>query len=420
MTSTHHRRDDCRLCGSRDVTLVVPLAPTPIADAYVTHEELDQPQEAYPLDLFLCRACGHVQLLDVVRPDLMFRPDYTYLSGSSAGIVKHFGEYARDLLQREQPPAGSLVVDIGSNDGTFLRFFAEAGHQVLGVDPAAKVARRATEAGIETWPAFFVPEVARRIRAERGPARIVSANNVFAHADDLGAVADAVRELLADDGVFTFEVSYLADVVDKMLLGTIFHEHLCYHSVRPLRSFLLRHGLELTDVQRVSIQGGSIICTAQHVAGPRPIAPAVDELARAEEASGLGREGALRAFSARIEAVKKDLAAVLDELDRRGGVLAGFGAARGGTILIRHFDLARRLAFIVDDAADKQGLYSPGDHIPILPASALAERKPDAVFILAWVHTKAILQKQRPYLDAGGRFIVVDPNVRVVQGAAHG
>lgn len=415
MTSGVVKRTACRLCGSRNLELAVPLPASAIADGYVAKDQLSQPQAVYPLDLYFCTACSHLQLLDVVDPRLMFRSDYTYLSGSSAGIVKHFKEYATSVLQREKAAAGSLVVDVGSNDGTFLRNFKDAGLQVLGIDPATAVARRATESGIETLMRFLDPQTAREVRQDRGAARIVTANNVFAHADDLAGMADSIRALLAPDGIFAFEVSYVVDVVDHMLLGTVFHEHLCYHAVKPMRAFLARHGLELVDVERVGIQGGSIIGYAQLSGGPRKASAAVAELVRLEEERGFDRLETYRAFDRRIEKMKQDVGSLLDTLGPKG---AGYGAARGGTILLYRLDLGRRLEFIVDDGPEKQGLFSPGHHIPIVPADELYARKPDWVFLLAWVHSKAILQKHQRYMDGGGRFVVAYPQVQAVGSPA--
>lgn len=393
------------------------MTATPIADAYVTRDQREEPQPAYPLDLHFCRDCSHVQLLDVVDPTLMFRPDYTYQSGSSAGIVRHFQEYATRLLARETPSPGRLAVDVGSNDGTFLRFFKEGGMQVLGIDPAAGLARGATEAGIETLPRFLDVEVARQVREARGPARIVTANNVFAHADDLSGMAESIRILLGADGIFAFEVSYLVDVVDKMLLGTIFHEHLCYHTVKPLRRFLLRHGLELVDLERNTIQGGSLVGFAQPVGGPRAVSDRVAEAIRAEEERGFDRPETFREFARRLDRLCEEVSALLGQIDGQGRTVAGYGAARGGTTLLYRLGIGERIRFIADDSPAKQNLYTPGHHIPVLPPEALYERRPDYVFILAWVHSRAIQEKHRRYLDEGGRFIVAHPRLEVVSKA---
>ena len=391
----------------------MPITPTPVADAYVPKEALPETQECYPLDLYQCLSCGHVQLLDVVDPEVLFS-NYSYFTGRTGGLLKHFKEYAERVVGKNSVPKGSLVVDIGSNDGTFLRCFLELGMQVLGVDPAENIAAAANASGIETLPAFFDVKIAERIRAERGPAGIVSANNVFAHTDEMAQMADAVRTLLADDGVFVFEVSYLLDVVDHMLLGTIFHEHVCYHSVKPLDAFLRRHGMELIDVDRVGIQGGSIIGTAQPLGGPRKIAPAPGELKALEDERDLHNPATLRAFSSKIETVRSEVTELVSRLHAEGKSIAGFGAARSGTFLIYHFNLGEILGFIVDDSPDKQNLYSPGYHIPVLPTSMLYERKPDYAFILAWVHSRAIIQNHQRFLDEGGQFIICFPRIQVV------
>jgi SAM-dependent methyltransferase len=419
MPAHHHRRETCRLCGSRSLTLVVPLPATPVADAYVTAAAKDQPQDAYPLDLYQCGGCGHVQLCDVVDPEVIFR-NYSYFSGRSPGLVRHFEEYATDLLQRTHPPTGSLVVDIGSNDGCFLQLFRDRGLTVLGIDPAENVAATANAAGIETWPVFFHQETADRIRRERGRATIVTANNVYAHTDDLAGMTDAIASLLADDGVFAFEVSYLLDVIDHVLIGTIFHEHLCYHSVHPLDAFLRRHGLELFDVQRVSIQGGSLIGYAQRLGGPRPISPAVAALKQLEEERRLHEPATVRVLGDKLNAISQQTRDLVGNLQAERRRIAGFGAARGGTLIMSLFGLGDALEFLVDDSPEKQGLFSPGHHIPVYPTAALYERRPDDAFILAWVHTRPIIQKHRRFLEEGGRFHTCFPTVGTVTATTPG
>ncbi|MEK7244962.1 MAG: methyltransferase domain-containing protein, partial [Pseudomonadota bacterium] len=226
------RRADCRLCGARRLTRVLALTPTPPANAFVPASARGVPQVCFPLDVFFCEDCGHVQLLDVVNPRVLFE-NYVYVSGTSPVFVRHFEDYARTVVERFRPAAGSLALDIGSNDGTLLGFFRKAGLNVLGIDPARAIAAEATKRGIETWAEFFGPALAARIRTERGPAAVITANNVFAHADDLAGIADGVRDLLGPDGVFVFEVSYLVDVYENTLFDTIYHEHLAYHSVAP-------------------------------------------------------------------------------------------------------------------------------------------------------------------------------------------
>lgn len=402
------RRGDCRLCGSRELEPVFSLTPTPPANAFVPREKLQVPQAVFPLDLFFCRNCAHLQLLDVVDPALLFR-DYVYVSGTSPVFVEHFRRYAAWAIAELGLKVGDLVVDVGSNDGTLLRFFKEAELKVQGVDPAVAIAGQATAAGIPTIPDFFTPETARAIRHEQGPAMLVTANNVFAHADDLDSLVDGVRELLAPEGAFVFEVSYLADVYEKTLFDTIYHEHVSYHSVKPLRAFFLDNGMELIDVRRVDSHGGSLRGVAKLAGGKRTVKPSVAELAALEERLGIDKPETWRAYAERIDEVKEELTKVLSDLRGRGLRVAGFGAPAKATTLMYHFGLGpQAVEFIVDDSPLKQGLFTPGLHVPVLPSAALEEWKPDRLLILAWNFADSIMKKLPAYK---GRFIVPLPKV---------
>ncbi len=410
------RRDTCRLCDSPDCELILPLEPAAIADEYVPEDRLGVEQPAYPLDLFLCRNCGHVQLLDVLDPEVLFG-NYIYTTSTSPGLVEHFRRYAGEIQERLAPPPGSLAIDIGSNDGSLLRFLKEAGFEVLGVDPAREIARRATESGIPTVPRFFDSQVARDLLRDHGPARIVTANNAYAHSDHLGDITDGIRELLAPDGVFVFEVSNLLDFVEHVIFDYVHHEHLSYHSVKPLRAFLDRHGLELFDIQRIETKGGSLRGFAQRKGGPRPIAPSVDALVAEEDAAGLDRIETFRAFADRVQALKDGSRALLQEAKDAGATIAGYGSSATVTTLIYHFGLDEFLDFIVDDNAGRHGLYSPGHHIPVISPDALYERSPEYVVVLAWRFADPIVGKHQEYLDRGGRFVVPVPDIRVLDAA---
>lgn len=413
MQVTVYQRKTCRLCDGRKVELVVSLAPTPVAEKYVTKEQSGEDDATYPLDLYMCRDCSHVQLLDVVDPQFVF-DSYTYSSSNTSGIVKHFEMCVDKIVSHFKPAPKALAVDIGSNDGSLLRSFQKRSLRVLGVDPAKEIAQKATQSGVETLAEFLSLDLARNIKQTHGPASIVTAFNVFAHADDLGGMADSIRELLAPNGVFVFEVSYLLDVIDRMLLGTIFHEHLSYHSVKPMREFLWRHGMELIDVERVTIQGGSFIGTAQLVGGPHSVSSSVGELLALEQARGLDQPDTVKEFAARMKKVKDELGGMLVGFRRQGMTIAGYGAARSGTTLISQMDLGNVLSFIVDDSPEKQNKLSPGHHIPVLPTKAMYERRPEYVFILAWIHTKKIIENNRKYLEQGGHFVVCFPEVKVI------
>ena len=408
-----HRRDTCRLCGRSELELVLALAPTPPANAFVAEEALDAPQQVFPLDVFLCKDCTHLQLLDVVDPAVLFE-SYVYVSGTSPVFVDHFRRYADDVITRLAPPEGGLVVDIGSNDGTLLGFFKERGRRVLGIDPARHVAGVANARGIETVVGFFTPERARAIRDSHGPACVITANNVFAHADDLAGILAGVCDLLEPGGVFAFEVSYLADVYRKTLFDTIYHEHLAYHSVKPLRAFLAHAHMEMIEGLTVDSHGGSLRAIAQHAGGPRPVGDSVAALVALEEELGLGRAATWKDFAKRIDALKDELGSLIGGLKAAGKTLAGYGAPAKATTLMHHFGLGPDVIdFIVDDSPLKQGLYTPGHHIPVLPSKAINERRPDYLLILAWNFAGPIMEKQAAYKAAGGHFIVPLPTIEV-------
>jgi len=409
------RRADCRLCGSRDVTLIMSLAATPPANAFVPAEERSKAQERFPLDVHFCRRCGHVQLLDVVDPEALFR-NYVYVSGTSPVFVDHFRRYAQSMIQLAALKPGGRVVEIGSNDGTLLRFFKEAGLRVLGIDPARRIAEAATAEGIETRPEFFDLPFASRLREEGWEADLVVANNVFAHADDLQGIVDGVARLLKPSGLFVFEVSYLVDVFEKTLFDTIYHEHLSYHTVKPLVGLFERHGMELIDALRVEPHGGSLRAVAKLRGGPAPRQPRVDELIALEARLGLHAPDAFRRLFERVEQRKQELTGLLVRLKAEGKRIAGFGAPAKATTLMHHFGIGpETVEYIVDDSPWKQGLYTPGTHIPIVPSSHLydAAHRPDAVVILAWNFAESIMQTHKRFHEQGGRFIVPLPTVEM-------
>jgi SAM-dependent methyltransferase len=409
-------REDCRLCGSRELALVGSLGETPLANAFVKAEDRGKAQERFPLNVYLCRGCGHAQLRDVVDPELLFR-DYVYVSSTSPVFVEHFRRYAEAMLKLTGMPPGSQVIEIGSNDGTLLRWFKEAGMEVLGIDPATRIAEQATTAGIRTLPEFFTPELAARLREEGAQARLVAANNVFAHADDLHAIVEGVARLLRPEGLFVFEVSYLVDVVEKTLFDTIYHEHLSYHTVKPLVGLFERHGMQLVDAIRVDSHGGSLRGIAQRKAGPLRVHPRIEQLIGLEAGYGLHEPEAFRAFFRSIQDRKAELTELLRRLKGQGKRIAGFGAPAKATTLMFHFGLGpETLEYIVDDSPLKQGRFSPGHHIPVVASSALYQpaTRPDYLLILAWNFAESIMKNHQAFCAAGGRFIVPLPTVRIV------
>lgn len=407
------KRDNCRLCESKRVELAVPLLPTTVAEKYLEESELQNKELVCPLDLYICIDCGHVQLLDIVDPNFLYN-NYTYSSGNSKGLVDHFESYADTIFKRFKPDINSLVVDIGSNDGTLLKFFKKKNLKVLGIDPAKEIALKATNEGINTIPNFFNKYLAQKLIKEYGKAKIVTANNAFAHMDDLKGIMDGITTIMEDSGIFVFEISYLVDVIDKVLLGTIFHEHHSYHSITPLKVFFDKFNMELIYIERNNIQGGSIIGVAQFKNGIYLKDNSVDEILKLEINKKINKLETFKNFSKDIDYKKKKIKNLFHEINDQNKTIAGFGAARSGTTLITQMQLGNMIKYIVDDNQFKQGKYSPGDHIYIRPTNYIYEDMPDYLIILAWIHKKNIIRDHQKYIENGGSFIVCFPELEVI------
>ena len=407
------RRATCRLCNGKALQLVVNMKPVPLAEKYTTSLEEARHAPRYPIDLYRCDLCSHIQLLDVINSQDLWS-DYTYHSGQTQGIIDHFQAVSNNIISKYRPKAGSLVIDIGSNDGTLLRFFKNAAYKVHGVDPAIQIAEKATASGIETTPALFTDQVANSIRNKYGKASVITAFNVYAHADDLSAMTKAICSILAPDGIFVIEVQYLLDIIDKVLIGTIFHEHMSHHSLRPLAQFFDAHDLEIIDVERVSIQKGSLIVVSQFKGGARLVSTAVHELVRLEKERNLDQIVSMQEFNERIDRNRKVANELMQHWEKQSLTVAGYGAARSGPTLMAQFGFDRIIQYIFDDHPQKINRYSPGTGSPVVPTAVLLEKKPDIVIILAWIHARAIIEKSQSYLDAGGKFVICTPDIRII------
>lgn len=414
MKKNNFVRYTCRLCHSRKLILALSLTPTPLADEYKTHENIDKAQLIYPVELYLCRKCGHVQLGEVIPAEIIYR-EYIYETVSSLGLVKHFGEYSSDVISQINPPKGSLIIDIGSNDGTLLRAFKNHGMNVLGIDPARGIAAAATKSGIETLPEFFTHKLVRKIKSKYGQAKIITANNLFANIDNLDEFTLGVKELLTPNGVFIFESFYMLDLMKNMVFDFIYHEHLSYFAVKPLQAYFKRQGMELINVQHVPTKGGSLRYTVQLINGPRKVSSSVTKQISLETEFGIHKVTAFRFFAKRIARVKKELHHLLLKLKKKGKTIAGYGASATTTTLLYHFALADKIDFIIDDYPRKQNTFSPGCHIPVLPPSAINKRRPDYILILAWRYFQQIVKKNQEFLKSGGQFIIPLPTLKIIR-----
>ena len=407
------KRDTCRLCDSPDVEKVIDFAATPVGDHFVSQEQLRINQEVYPLDLHFCNQCGQLQLLDGVSPEFIYK-DYLYETSTSLGLVEHFHKNAQDLIERLQLKAGDLVVDIGCNDGSFLQYFHDKGMKTLGVEPAAAIANKVKAKNMNVVNDFFSYELSQKIKEQYGPAKLITANNVMANVEDMNDFIKGVENLLADDGVFIFESGYIVDTIKNFVIDNIYHEHFCYFRLNPLVKFLKSRGLEVFEAERVDTKGGSLRGMAQKIGGKRPVTSSVSERINMEKASGFESAQFYKDFSLKMQTGRAELVAVIKKLKKEGKKISGYGASVGVTTLIYYYGVSEYLDVLFDDNPIKQGLYSPGHHLPVVSSDEIYQRNPDYILCFPWRYKEPIIKRHRKFIENGGHFIVPLPKVEII------
>ncbi|MEX2220837.1 MAG: class I SAM-dependent methyltransferase [Candidatus Rokuibacteriota bacterium] len=404
----------CRSCEHDDLRPVLSLGRTPLANALLTAEQLREPEATFPLDLVFCSRCALVQITETVPPEVLFR-EYAYLSSFSDTVVQNAEGIVRRLIGLEGLGSESLAVEIASNDGYLLQHYHHKGIPVLGIEPAANIARVARdERGIPTVCEFFGAELAAQLVAGGRAADVVHGNNVLAHVADLNGVVRGIATMLKPRGVAVIEVPYVKDLIDHCEFDTIYHEHLCYFSLTALDRLFRRHALVIRDVERIPIHGGSLRIFASRAEWAAP-GEAVKRLLAEEAAWGVDRGEFYRGFGAKVERLRTALLELLAGLKAQGRRVAAYGASAKGSTLLNCFGIgAETLEFVVDRSTVKQGRYTPGTHLPILAPEKLLELKPDYLLLLTWNFADEILAQQQAFRDQGGRFIVPIPECRVV------
>ncbi len=413
-TETTHK-STCRICKGKNLSRVLSFGPTPPANAFLKTDELSRSESYYPLDVNLCTDCGLVQLADVVDPRILFK-EYVYVSSTSPVFVAHFDAFATTVFARFNLSQKSFVVDIGSNDGILLKPFKKLGARVLGVEPDTRIAGLARKAGIPTVSEFFTPLMAKKLIKKYGQADVVTATNVFAHIDDIHAVAQGVKTLLKREGVFIVEVPYLVDFLDKNLFDTVYHEHLSYFSVSALSRFFEGVGMKIVDVERVASHGGSLRVFVKKKSATGTPSVATQELIALEKLRGLREEKVYREYELRILENRAKLLSLLTGLKRSGKRIAGYGAPAKGNTLLNFFSIGTELLdYIVDDSPHKQGRHTPGKRIPVISSTLLVDSPPDYLLILAWNFAPSIIAKNEAFRKGGGKFIIPVPVPRIIK-----
>jgi SAM-dependent methyltransferase len=405
--------DRCQICGRQDLKSILFLGYIPPVNTMPKVGSTPVEQPAYPLQLLRCEACTLVQIGLEVAPEVLFPESYPYLSGTTRILRENFAHLAREASDLLGLAKGSLVIDIGSNDGTLLAPFAGAGYRVLGVEPsqAGEVARKR---GIDTLQAYFNLDTARQVRVRSGQAQLITAANVFAHIGDIHSVVDGILELLAPQGVFVSESHYLLDLVQTLQYDTIYHEHLRYYSLGSLSRLLEAHGLEAFHVKRIPTHGGSIRVYAAR-RGERPINKSLQDLLADEERAGLNTGEALGDFRSRVVRSKLELHALLASIKAHGERIYGIGAPSRASTLINYTGLDDGIIDAVMEVAGSHKLnrYIPGTLIPVLDESRLFSDKPEYALLLSW-HIASELASNLRSKGFAGKFIVPLPTPTVM------
>jgi SAM-dependent methyltransferase len=408
--------ETCQICDGRDLASALFLGFLPPVNSMRALGAPADSEPWHPAELLVCRTCHLAQLGYVVDPAVLFPPDYPYTSGSTRILRENFAELRSECAALLPLGPEDLVVDIGSNDGTLLENFAAAGQKVLGIEPT-RAGELARERGIQTMTAFFGPEAAREVRADYGPATLITAANVFAHIPDVHEVVDAIVSLLEPEGVFVSESGYFREIVETLQYDTIYHEHLRYYTLTSLRSLLEPHGLRIFHAKRIPTHGGSIRVYAART-DAHAVQPSVEMLLAEEAAAGLADESWIAGFRGRVSRSKLDLYRLLRDVTADGSRVYGVGAPSRASTLVNYVGLDDEIIDCVLEISTSKKLnkYMPGTAIPVLDEQKLYDDQPAYALLLSW-HIANELAANLRKNGYRGRFIVPLPEPRVLDAA---
>lgn len=392
--------------------MFLPLGDHPPANAFLRRDQLDRPEARFALDTHACLDCGLIQVPNVIPPDF-FRL-YLYVPSASDTMHEHFGALAALVRKELAASPDDLVVDIGSNDGLFLWKLKGLGGRGLGIEPATNLTMLARERGVEVVNEYFNTATAAEVRARYGPARVITTTNTINHIDDLHEFMAAVMELLDSQGTFIIEVPHAGDLIDMNEFDTVYHEHVSQFSVKSLVDLFAFFDLDVVDVTRLPVHGGSMrVFGRRRSAGSR--SASVAAWLSAEVRAGLFAAKTYDAFAKRVHDIRARLLDLLGVLKAEGHRIAGYGAPAKGNTLLNYYRIGpETLTYLADRNALKHGFFSPGMHIPVVPAERVLEDQPDYLLILAWNFGEEIMRQQDEYRRRGGKFILPIPGPRIV------
>lgn len=403
----------CRLCLRAAPTPFMSLGMMPNINKFLKSEEEIQREKKYPLEAAFCANCSHVQLTCALSPEETFS-EYLYFSSMSDAFVAHGRELAERAHTLARLTQGDLVVEIASNDGAVLQSFVPYTKNILGVEPARNIAQVANERGIRTLEEFFSSACARRLRDEYGAAKVIVGTNVLAHILDLRDFVEGIHTLLHLDGVALIEVPYVRELLANLEFDTIYHEHLSYFSVTALNRLFSNAGLRIMDVCLVPIHGGSLLLSICHNESTQASMGTMREYLAKERAAGLDTIEPYRRFAEDVATVRTSIITFINDLLRGGATCAGYGAAAKGNVLVNFCGLTNeQIPWIADRSPHKQGMRTPGTHIPVVAPEKILETQPDYLVIFPWNFKDEIMAQQAEYAHRGGKFVILLPEPRV-------
>ena len=407
-------QNTCRSCGNPLKHTFVELGVSPLANSYLTEEQLQQMEPFYPLHAYVCDACYLVQLNEFESPDQIFG-DYAYFSSYSESWLNHAKEYTNLMVERFGFDANSLVVEIASNDGYLLQYFKEKGIPVLGVEPAKNVAKVAQEAGIPTITKFFGVQTASELSTEGKSADLMLGNNVLAHVPDLNDFVKGFKVLLKPQGVITIEFPHLMRLIEENQFDTIYHEHFSYFSMITVNKVFAKHGLTIFDVQELPTHGGSLRIYACHAEDTsKPVSDRISDLLNKEIDAGFTDLELYQSVGKRVKETKRNILDFMIKAKRGGKSIVGYGAPAKGNTLLNYCGIRTDfIDYTVDRSPHKQGHFLPGTRIPIYQPDKIKKTKPDYLVILPWNLKDEIMEQMAHMRDWGGQFVTLIPDVKI-------
>ncbi len=404
----------CRFCGSPVDAVVADLGMSPLANSYLPPERANSMEPFYPLRALVCEKCFLVQLEEFETPERIFS-DYAYFSSYSSSWLDHSRRYAEQMIERLGLDGQSHVVELASNDGYLLQFFHERQIPVLGIEPAANVAKVALQKGIPTLVEFFGQETARSL-ADESAADLLLGNNVLAHVPDLNDFVAGMKILLKPGGVITMEFPHLMRLIDENQWDTIYHEHFSYFSFLTVSRVFAGHGLRVFDVEELPTHGGSLRIYGAHAEDPDKLeSDAASALREREREAGYENLDTYLGYGRRVEQDKRQILSFLIDLKQQGLRVVGYGAPAKGNTLLNYCGVRRDfIDYTCDLNPHKQGHFLPGSHIPIRSPDAIREDEPDVVLILPWNLTDEITEQLGFIGEWGGRFAARTPELKLL------